>query len=72
MTDLLDKELENIKCDDIVKQVEQGNERAKTKLAWLKLSGRGGAEIDEESLSDAPAVAQSTTAPEVNKADLSM
>lgn len=30
-----------------------------------------GSEIDEESLSDAPAVAQSTTAPEVNKADLS-
>ena len=31
-----------------VKAVEGGDESAKTKLAWLKLSGVGGAEKDED------------------------
>ena len=28
--------------------VESGDNKAKTKLAWCKLSGRGGAEVDED------------------------
>ena len=31
----------------VVSAVESGN-KAKTKLAWYKLSGRGGAEVDED------------------------
>ena len=31
---------------DIVKAVESGDNKAKTKLAWYKLSGCGGCEID--------------------------
>ena len=34
--------------EDIKKAVEGGDESAKTKLAWLKLSGLGGAEKDED------------------------
>ena len=33
---------------DIVRAVEGGDNKAKTKLAWYKLSGCGGAEVDEE------------------------
>ena len=33
---------------EVLKDVESGNDDAKTKLAWLKLSGLGGAEIDED------------------------
>ena len=32
----------------LLKAVEKGSNKAKTKLAWYKLSGCGGAEIDEE------------------------
>ena len=32
----------------VVSAVEGGDENAKTKLAWYKLSGRGGAEVDED------------------------
>ena len=37
-----------LKYEDIKKAVEGGDESAKTKLAWLKLSGLGGAEKDED------------------------
>ena len=30
----------------VVSAVESGDEKARTKLAWYKLSGRGGAEVD--------------------------
>ena len=30
----------------VVRAVESGDNKAKTKLAWYKLSGRGGAEVD--------------------------
>ena len=33
---------------DIVRAVESGDNEAKTKLAWYKLSGCGGAEVDEK------------------------
>ena len=33
---------------DVVRAVESGDNKAKTKLAWYKLSGCGGAEVDEE------------------------
>ncbi len=39
------KELKNKK---IKSAVERGDESAKTELAWLKLSGLGGADVDEE------------------------
>ena len=32
----------------VVSAVESGDNNAKTKLAWYKLSGRGGAEVDED------------------------
>ena len=41
-------ELLESKYDDVEKAIEKGDEKAKTKLAWLKLSGRGGAERDED------------------------
>ena len=31
---------------EVVSAVESGDNKAKTKLAWYKLSGRGGAEVD--------------------------
>ena len=34
--------------EEVIRAVEGGNEKAKTKLAWFKLSGDGGAEIDKE------------------------
>ena len=37
-----------LKYDCVEKAVERGDESAKTKLAWLKLSGLGGAEKDED------------------------
>ena len=37
-----------LKYEDVEKAVEGGDESAKTKLAWLKLSGLGGAEKDED------------------------
>ena len=42
---MLNKEPE---YNDFVSAVEGGDNNAKTKLAWYKLSGCGGAEIDEE------------------------
>ena len=32
----------------VVSAVESGDNKAKIKLAWYKLSGRGGAEVDED------------------------
>ena len=37
-----------LKYDDVKHAVEEGDKKSKTKLAWLKLSGCGGAEVDEE------------------------
>ena len=37
-----------LKYEDVKKAVEGGDESAKTELAWLKLSGLGGAEKDED------------------------
>ena len=33
---------------EVVRTVESGDNKAKTKLAWYKLSGCGGAEVDED------------------------
>ena len=37
-----------LKYDEVKSAVEKGDESAKTKLAWLMLSGLGGAEVDED------------------------
>ena len=37
-----------LKYDEVMNAVERGDECAKTKLAWLKLSGLGGCEVDED------------------------
>ena len=37
-----------LKYDEIKSAVESGDASAKTKLAWLKLSGLGGADVDED------------------------
>ena len=37
-----------LKYDEVMNAVERGDESAKTKLAWLKLSGLGGCEVDED------------------------
>ena len=37
----------HLKYEEVKKAVEEGDDSAKTKLAWLKLSGLGGAEKDE-------------------------
>jgi len=37
-----------LKYEDVKKAAEGGDESSKTKLAWLKLSGLGGAEKDED------------------------
>ena len=37
-----------LKYDGVLNAVERGDESAKTKLAWLKLSGLGGCEVDED------------------------
>ena len=37
-----------LKYDDVKNTVERGDEKAKTKLAWLMLSGLGGAAVDED------------------------
>ena len=37
-----------LKYDDVKNAVERGDEKAKTKLAWLMLSGFGGAVVDED------------------------
>ena len=34
---------------NVLRAVEGGDNKAKTKLAWYKLSGYGGAEVDEDS-----------------------
>ena len=34
--------------NDVMNDIKGGDESAKTKLAWLKLSGHGGAERDED------------------------
>ena len=39
---------EELLYGDTLKAVEQGDNHAKTKLAWYLLSGFGGAEIDED------------------------
>jgi len=38
----------NLKYYDVIADIECGDNSAKTKLAWLKLSGIGGAEVDED------------------------
>jgi len=38
----------DLQYEEVKKAVEGGDESSKTKLAWLKLSCRGGAELDEE------------------------
>ena len=38
----------SLKYETVLKEVEEGNERAKTILAWLLLSGLGGAKVDED------------------------
>ena len=38
----------HLKYDDVKNAVERGDNSAKTKLAWLKLSKYGGAAVDEE------------------------
>ena len=37
-----------LKYDEVKSAVERGDESAKTKLAWLMLSGLGGADVDED------------------------
>ena len=37
-----------LKYDDVKNAVESGDEKTKTKLAWLLLSGLGGADVDED------------------------
>ena len=37
-----------LKYDEVMNAVERGDESAKTELAWLKLSGLGGCEVDED------------------------
>ena len=37
-----------LKYDDVKDAVESGDEKTKTKLAWLMLSGLGGAVVDED------------------------
>ena len=39
---------EEAEYKEILRAVEGGDNEAKTKLAWYKLSGCGGAEVDEE------------------------
>ena len=41
-------EWKELKYSEVLKEVESGDNSAKTKLAWLKLSGLGGAEVDED------------------------
>ncbi len=41
-------EWRELKYSEVLKEVESGDNSAKTKLAWLKLSGLGGAEVDED------------------------
>ena len=43
-----DVEWKELKYSEVLKQVESGDNSAKTKLAWLKLSGLRGAEVDED------------------------
>ena len=43
-----DIEWRELKYNEVLKEVESGDNSAKTKLAWLKLSGLGGAEVDED------------------------
>ena len=44
-----EKPWNELKYDDVKKSVEEGDENAKTVLAWLMLSGLGGASIDDDS-----------------------
>ena len=37
-----------LKYEEVKSAVERGDESAKTKLAWLMLSGLGGADVDED------------------------
>ena len=43
-----DIEWKDLKYSEVLKEVESGVNSAKTKLAWLKLSGFGGAKVDED------------------------
>ena len=40
--------MSNDEYRDVFRAVEGGDNKAKTKLAWYKLSGCGGAEVDED------------------------
>ena len=42
----IQKAAERVKYEEILSAVERGEESAKTKLAWYKLSGMGGAKVD--------------------------
>ena len=41
-------EFDNEQYEEVVHAVESSDNKAKTKLAWYKLTGCGGAEIDKE------------------------
>ena len=43
-----DVEWKDLKYSEVLKEVERGDNSAKTKLAWSKLSGVGGAEVDKD------------------------
>ena len=48
MNYIIQEEWRFLKFSDVRKAVERGDENAKTKLAWLMLSGLGGAVVDED------------------------
>ncbi len=48
MNSVQSKAWRELKYEEVKSAVERGDESAKTKLAWLKLSGLGGAEVDED------------------------
>ena len=42
------KTSDEVEYEEVLRAVERGDNKAKTKLARYKLSGRGGAEVDED------------------------
>ena len=48
MSDINKTENKEKEYKEVVHAVENGDKKAKTKLAWYKLSGCGGAEIDKD------------------------
>ena len=43
-----EKTSDEVEYEEVLRAVERGDSKAKTKLARFKLSGRGGAEVDED------------------------